>query len=155
MAQSGFGFWKIVLTTALAVLFFAAFTAVASADTYYVATTGDDGIGDGSSGNPWMTIQHAVNTITEGDTIIVRDGTYNENVYVNKDHLTIKSENGADSTIVQAENQDNHVFEVTADYVNISGLTVEGDGVTQSSGNGIHLRDASYSSYLILSIALV
>jgi parallel beta-helix repeat protein len=138
MAESGFGFWKIVLTTALVVLFFAAFTAVANADTYYVTTTGDDGIGDGSSENPWRTIQHAVNTITEGDTIIVRDGTYNENVYVNKDHLTIKSEKGAASTIVQAENQDAHVFEVTADYVNISGFTVEGAGI------GIYLNYAEH-----------
>jgi uncharacterized repeat protein (TIGR01451 family) len=126
MAQSGFGFWKILLTTALSVLFFAAFTAVASADTYYVTTTGDDGIGDGSSGNPWRTIQHAVNTIIEGDTIIVRDGTYTENVYVNKPHLTIRSENGAETTIVQAANPDYDVFGVSADYVNISGFTVEG-----------------------------
>ena len=47
MAQSGFGFRKILLTTALVVLFFAAFTAIANADTYYVTTTGDDGIGEG------------------------------------------------------------------------------------------------------------
>ena len=53
MAQSGFGFWKIVLTTALAVLFFAAFTAVVNAaDTYYVATTGDDGIAMEAQGTP-------------------------------------------------------------------------------------------------------
>jgi parallel beta-helix repeat protein len=141
MAQSGFGFWKIILATALVVLFFAAFTAVASADTYYVATTGDDGIGDGSSGNPWRTIQHAVNTITEGDTIIVRDGTYTENVYVNKDHLTIKSEKGAASTIVQAENQDSHVFAVTADYVNISGFTVEGATGETRAGIILNVND--------------
>jgi len=139
MTQSGFGFWKIVLITIVAVLFFAGFTAIASADTYYVATTGDDGIGDGSSGNPWRTIQHAVNTITEGNTIIVRDGTYTENVYVNKPHLTIRSENGAETTIVQAENQDGHVFEVTADYVNISGFTV--DGATGAAGIILNVND--------------
>ena len=46
-----------------------------------------------------------------GDTIIVYPGAYTENVDVNKDHLTIKSENGADSTIVQAANSTNYVFQ--------------------------------------------
>jgi pectin methylesterase-like acyl-CoA thioesterase len=47
-------------------------------------------------------IQWAVDNATVRSTIIVRDGTYTENVDVNKDHLTIKSENGAEKTIVQA-----------------------------------------------------
>jgi parallel beta-helix repeat protein len=74
----------------------------------------------------FTTIQQAVNNATPNDIIIVRDGTYTENVDVNVNHLTIKSENGSDSTIVQAANPDDDVFEITADYVNISGFTVEG-----------------------------
>ena len=69
MAQSGFGFWKIVLTTALGVLFFAGFTAVVNAADTYVP---DD----------YGTIQAAVDNATAA--IIVRDGTYTENIYVNK-----------------------------------------------------------------------
>lgn len=64
------------------------------------------------------TIQEAVDYAIAGDTIIVRDDTYTENVHVNK-RLTIKSENGTDKTIV-------HAFEVTADYVVIIGFTVKG-----------------------------
>jgi hypothetical protein len=45
----------------------------------------------------YPTIQAAVDAVNAGDTIIVRDGTYTENVNVNKPHLTIQSENGADS----------------------------------------------------------
>jgi parallel beta-helix repeat protein len=71
--------------------------------------------------NPGESIQGAIDNANSGDTIIVRDGTYTENVYVNVNHLTIKSEN----TIVHAANQDKHVFKVNADYVNISGFTVE------------------------------
>jgi len=56
----------------------------ASGTTYYVATTGSDTTGDGSSANPWASIQHAVDATTDGtnpvviagDTIIVRDGAY-------------------------------------------------------------------------------
>ena len=53
---------------------------------------------------------------------IVRDGTYVENVDANQ-RLTIRSEDGSDLTIVHAADPNDHVFEVTADYV--SGLTVK------------------------------
>ena len=68
-------------------------------------------------------IQWAVDNATAGSTIIVRDGTYSENVNMNK-RLTIRSENGSANCIIQAKNPGDHVFEVTADYVNISGFTV-------------------------------
>jgi len=44
--------------------------------TYYVATTGSDTTGNGSSGNPWKTIQKAADTVLAGDTVMVRGGTY-------------------------------------------------------------------------------
>jgi parallel beta-helix repeat protein len=47
----------------------------ASANTYHVATTGFDS-NPGSSLQPWRTIQHAVDTIGPGDTIIVEAGNY-------------------------------------------------------------------------------
>jgi len=104
---------KTILTAALAVLLFAAVTAVASAANIYV-----------SPDEAYTTIQGAVNHATAGDTIIVRDNTYHENVNVNK-QLTIRSENGSANCIVNASNSNDHVFEVTADYVNITGFTVE------------------------------
>ena len=73
----------------------------------------------------YATIQAAVDAALPGDTIIVRDGSYTENVDMDK-RLTIKSENGSANCIVQAGNPDDHVFEVTADYVNISDFTVTG-----------------------------
>ncbi len=83
-----------------------------------------------SPGTIWVpdnytTIQDAVNNATSGDTIIIRDGTYNENVDVNKDYLTIQSENGTANCIVNASNSSDHVFNVTADWVNITGFTVQ------------------------------
>jgi parallel beta-helix repeat protein len=83
----------------------------ASAATYYV--------------NPGESIQAAVNAANPGDTIIVRDGTYTENVDVNK-QVTIESESGPANCIVQAANPDDDVFAVAANYVIISGFTVQG-----------------------------
>lgn len=50
-------------------------TGTASAATYYVATNGNDTF-NGSSFAPWATLQHAVEAIAPGDTILVRAGTY-------------------------------------------------------------------------------
>ena len=47
-----------------------------SAQTFYVATGGDDGSGDGSPGAPWATITHALDTVPDRSTILVRPGTY-------------------------------------------------------------------------------
>lgn len=85
----------------------------------------------------YLTIQQAVNNATEGDVIIVRAGTYVENVNVNK-RLTIRSENGSESTIVVAEDSNKHIFSVTADYTNINGFSV--NGVTDWLKAGIYLN---------------
>lgn len=79
-------------------------------------------------------IQQAVDNSTANEIIIVRDGTYNENVDVNVNHLTIKSENGSASTTVQAADSNDHVFEVTADYVNITGFTVQNANGSKKAG---------------------
>jgi parallel beta-helix repeat protein len=96
-----------------------------------------DGGAFNASGAP---IQDAVDNASSGDTICVAAGSYNENVDVETDHLTIQSENGSVSTIVQAANSGNHVFEVIANYVNISGLNVT--GATGTSRAGIYLNGA-------------
>ena len=71
-------------------------------------------------------IQWAVDDASAGDTIIVRDGVYIENININKPHLTIKSENGSANCVVRAASSNDHVFYVTADNVYISGFTVTG-----------------------------
>jgi len=99
-----------------AVILVLCFAGTASAKTWYV----DDG-----GGADFTRIQDAIIAASAGDTIIVRDGNYTENVDVDKS-LTIQSENGSANCIVHAESLYDCVFKVTADYVNISGFTVEG-----------------------------
>jgi len=106
---------KTLICVCVALAMLSAFACVTSAKTIYVP---DD----------YARIGDAVNAASPGDTIIVRDGTYTENVDVNK-QLTIKSENGSAYCIVQAANPEDPydpVFEVTAHSVNIEGLTVQG-----------------------------
>ena len=118
-----------------------------------------------ASGAP---IRDAVNNASNGATIRVAAGRYNENVDVTADHLTIRSGNGSVSTIVQAANSSDHIFEVTADYVTISGFNVSGangtaqagiyliganhcnisDNTISSNCNGIYLEDSSNNTLL-------
>ena len=80
-------------------------------------------------------IQWAVDNASVKDVIIVRDGTYIENVNVNKS-LTIRSENGSANCVVNATSLYAHTFEINADFVNISGFTIKG----ATWGAGIHLE---------------
>jgi parallel beta-helix repeat protein len=59
-------------------------TPTRAADTYHVATTGSDVTGDGSTDNPWATIQHAIDQASSGDTITVAAGVYNERITIEK-----------------------------------------------------------------------
>jgi parallel beta-helix repeat protein len=106
-----------------------------------VNTTGwwRNGGGFSASATP---IQSAVNNATGGDTICVKDGLYHENIDVNTANLTIKSQNGAANCVVNASNAGDHVFEVTASYVNITGFTVE--NATGSGKAGIYLGSADH-----------
>ena len=86
-------------------------------------------------------IQDAVNNASSGDTICVEAGNYTENVEIATAYLTLAGE-GADVVTVIAADSGDHIFEVTDDYVNISGFNVT--GATVSSKAGICLSKADH-----------
>src|SRR5262245_27181449 len=57
-------------------VFFALTPLSIEAANFFVATTGSDTAGNGSSATPWRTIGHAVRNVPDGSTILVRAGTY-------------------------------------------------------------------------------
>jgi parallel beta-helix repeat protein len=95
-----------------------------------------------SGGAMYTRIQDAVNAASNGDTIVVAAGIYNENVVVNKPVSLIGA--GAMVTIVNASNPNDHVFNITVNNVNISGFTVR--GATGSNKAGINLVGANYAN---------
>ncbi|MDY6959384.1 MAG: NosD domain-containing protein, partial [Halobacteriota archaeon] len=114
-----------VFVGCLVLLLFSLFVAPVHAQTIIVPEGGN------------QTIQQAVNNATSGDIIVVKDGTYNENIDVNVAYLTIRSENGSANCIVSALNTSDHVFYVNSDFVNISGFTLT--GTTGGGKAGIYL----------------
>jgi len=124
--------------TILALVLWLVFCGTASATQLYVTENGwwHDG---GAFNESRLPIRSAVNAADIGDSIFVYNGSYIENVNVNK-KLTLEGE-GADVVTVTAKSSRDHVFEVTADCVNISGFAVT--GVNAHGIAGIHLNDVA------------
>ncbi|NVM23691.1 MAG: right-handed parallel beta-helix repeat-containing protein, partial [Desulfobacterales bacterium] len=120
-------------------------TGVASANDYYVATTGSDTTGDGGSDNPWQTIQYAVYnaSVSAGDEIVVYAGTYTESIVVNKS-VTLRACNTTYDVTVNSTAATQDAITVSADHVNISWLKVQ--NATAIGNAGINITTVGYAN---------
>lgn len=107
------------------------FTSNATAEVIYV---------DDSGRADYTTIQDAITNAKDDDTIFVYNGTYNENVIINK-VLTLISEDKT-NTIIDGGGGDNVIY-VTVDNINITGFTVQ-----NSKDNGIFIY---YGDFITIS----
>ncbi len=86
--KTGKGLCRIVVL----IYCFVAVSSVSIAAEYYVSTTGDNNTGTGSTAAPYRTIQHVLDDVVlSGDIIILRAGTYSENIRIRKPGITIQS----------------------------------------------------------------
>jgi hypothetical protein len=115
---------------------------------FYIATTGNDITGDGSVGNPWATIQHAVDECkkyvwaVDSATLHIADGTYTENVEITDFPYLIVIEGNTTTTnnvIVQASNASTPVFDVNNAFVDIDGMKIQ----NSTSDSGIKIDEGS------------
>ncbi len=85
----------------------------------------------------YKTIHEAVEKALPGDTVLVMEGRYHENVLITKT-ITVKSDKGPDLTAVNALDISEPVFKVLdADGAAVVGFTVKGSGVA-----GIYFHNA-------------
>jgi len=113
---------------------------IAEGDNYYVSSGGSNTSPYDSWAKAAHSIQTAVDEAGSGDIVNVADGTYTENVDVGK-KLTLQSENGNSTTTVVASSSGDHVFDVTADYVEINGFSIY--GATDANMAGIYVNSVT------------
>lgn len=95
-----------------------------------------------SGGGNYTKIQDAINASNDSDSIIVAAGNYNENVNVNKSVYLFGE--GAERTVVNANNTSSPVFIIRRDGVVLQGFTIK--GTTGSSMAGIYVYRANNTS---------
>lgn len=121
---------KFIHATLIALLI-----AVTSYAQTYVAVTGNDVTGTGTSANPYKTISKGIQSTAAGGTVLVSGGTYNitAGLFIDK-ALTLKK-NGTTEVIVNAAS-----WVGTGKYmlaiVNTSNVTVDGFTFANNIGNG-------------------
>ncbi|KKH47471.1 cell surface protein [Methanosarcina sp. 1.H.A.2.2] len=86
-------------------------------------------------------IQEAVNSARPGDVIIVKPGTYAENIVVTKNNLVIRSESGnPEDTVIEPYDPDTDVLIIEADNITVNGFMITGAG---DNCSGIYLNDSN------------
>jgi len=88
-------------------------------------------VGGSGPGN-YTTIQHAVNDANEGDIIYVYNGTYKENIEIDKS-ISIIGEDRNSTVVKGVKEPTYHTFYLIADDINIEGLSI------QNGWSGIHV----------------
>ncbi len=127
-------------------VFFIASTAAieASAKSYYVSPQGSNEKGNGSIQSPFKTINRAFKgNLQPGDEVVVRPGTYNESLIVDKRHsglpgryVTLRSETPRGAKIRGTRQ---HSIITYASYFKIDGF----DAVGGISGQSVHHVEAT------------
>jgi parallel beta-helix repeat protein len=112
----------------------------AFAETYHVSPSGSDS-NDGSAGSPWLTLQHAADSVGAGDEVVVEPGTYT-GFYIETGGsvdapLVFRAASGG--VIVNSRNSE------TPDNINVEGadyVVIEGFTVTDAERTGIRVVEA-------------
>ena len=87
-----------VMLVALVAVVALASPAVARAASIHVSVGGSDTAGNGSLGNPYATVQKAVNTATSGDVVSVGAGTFSGDITM-KNGVSLLGAGSAETTL--------------------------------------------------------
>jgi parallel beta-helix repeat protein len=126
-------------------LVYAAFLSFASAGTFYISPQGHDS-NPGTAQMPWATLQHGVDMISPGDTILVQSGTYDGcRIGISGGDnapKTLKAAPGAQVLINKPgpNNKHNSIIEVENFAGTVTDWTIAGFEVANSHQYGIDVR---------------
>lgn len=120
--------------------------------TYYVSTTGNDGTKTGSSDDPFASINKAVQRLKAGDELVVRSGTYKEQVWIGKSgaadkYIVIRAEEPG-TVKIEGGGRDAG-FIIGGNYVQVDGFEIAGAGAGITTASVHHIavtRNVIYDS---------
>ncbi len=122
-------------------------------NTIYVAKNGNDAIGDGSFGNPYLTIQKAINIATPTDTdrvnISVAPGTYIEQLIFTQGDISVQGQ-GFNAVVLEWNTYGDVITVDSTSYLKVSllNLVVNNGG----TGAGIRINSGTVVSFDDMSI---
>ncbi|HEY5611027.1 MAG TPA: FG-GAP-like repeat-containing protein, partial [Thermoanaerobaculia bacterium] len=131
-----------------AVIFRNTTVTTATADDYYVATTGSNTTGTGTEASPWKTITYALSQITgTGKTLHVAAGTYDttlgETFPINIKNGVSLAGAGIDASILDAKGTGTvlRAASITDGHTRVEGFTIKGSG--GAAGVGVSISGGS------------
>jgi len=124
---------QVVVSAAVAVL-----AVAAQADTIYVDGDNCPGPGSGTEGDPYCSIQTAIDNAVDTDEIVVAEGTYLEAIDFMGKAVTLRSSDGPDVTVIDGTG-DLHVVQCVSgegpDTV-LDGFTITGGAAWPNDWGG-------------------
>lgn len=124
----------------IAIIFFLAFSAVASATDYYISPSGSDN-NPGAINSPFFTLNKAWSVAKAGDVIYARGGVYK---YDSRQELTNKSGTSSANITVQAYPGENPVFTKSSSFTTPSWPVCL---ILVSSSNYVHIKGIEVSGF--------
>jgi len=106
---------------------------------WYIATTGNDSLNNGSESEPFASIQHGINASVNRDTVIVYIGTYVENLRFFGKNIVVRSNEGALKTIIDGNQQNSVVI-----FFDGEDSTCVLDGFTIRNGIGAFMTQTTF-----------
>jgi parallel beta-helix repeat protein len=130
----------LVLALGLSIVPVPANEVMADPDIIYVSTTGNDISGNGTAENPYQTISKGISMASDGDTVSVAAGTYNENIQLDIGVDVINDRTG--NTIISGTGGAPVVRANSITNAKLDGFTITNGSGTQS-GAGIAIQTNS------------
>jgi len=137
--------------TASALILLAVFLVYTAVGIFLFFSTGD-GASAAVYGNTlsvpgqYGSIQAAINASHNGDTVLVANGTYSENINFTGKNITVKSVNGASVTKIQGTGANNPVVTIATGETSsavLQGFTIDNQSGTNTQSRGISISGSA------------
>jgi parallel beta-helix repeat protein len=128
---------------------------------YYVAPTGNDW-GPGTFNEPWETIGKATGTLVAGDTVLIREGVYNETMHIrnsgNKENNIVFMAYDNETVVIDGGNNSSIIIYIPESYIEINNIkfqNVNSWGILIENCNHVKIQNCDIQDNLLSGIRVI